>query len=848
MILKSHRWQKTAIAAAAFALFSLSASESYALSLGSIVVQSALGETLKAEIEIPDVTPDEAASLRVNVAPPSVFVAAGLDYNAAMAGLRTTVVKRPDGRLSIKVSGDRAINEPFVDMMLEVSSSSGRIVRDYTILLDPPTLKPPTPVPMKPITAPVFDSAPVQTRVIPLPTPTSQDAVKSSQPKPIPLPSAAQPPKVAANSEGQSGHQGQVVVKPGDSVSKIALRTKSGEVSLDQMLAAFLRVNPNSFPNGNFNNLRVGTVLDVPSPEQAKSIPNAEAEQIVIAQSKDFHEFKHAMAKDAPHVDVEAADRKISGVVDARVEVKKPVGASADKLTLSNGAVQAGSDEKKIAKELSQKDVEKRTAELEKTIAELSKTIAELKKINAGGAPSAPPGANTEKASVAPSVEVVKTPSPGTVASQPAPAVQKQDLAVQATEPTKAAPALATKDAQEPSLIDQIKESPVLPATAGISILLCGLALYQRQRKSRQNRRKLVDSAYAESQLAPDTYIGVDGGQVVDTSEGQSQASSSLNFSHSKLNIEDGIDPVAESDVYLAYGREAQAEEILKEALIIDPQRLAIHAKLLDIYEKRRDATRFSSIAQMALKLAGYDSPDWTRIRAQGLSIDPSNSLYLPQSVEAPVVEQTSSTQVEVSSPVSEFSVDSKLEMDLDFSYEDSPVAQVEIESASEDQSFAHTVDFDISEPAELQPEPSPQFAPPDQIDDPLDFSLDGLDLPSEPEPTVALMPDLDMDSPPVPVLVQPKDDVQSASSGDGSLLEFDLSGLDLDSVSNSGSKPVSNDAKKAEDHFQTKLDLAEEFISIGDVSGARALIEEIMDQSTGEIREKAERTLAELT
>jgi len=112
-----------------------------ALSLGRITVQSALGEPLRAEVDLLDINAEEAASLQPSVASPESFKAAGLDYNAALAGLQASLQRRSDGRAYIRLSGERVISDPFVDLILETRWSSGRIVRDYTLLFDPPNLR-----------------------------------------------------------------------------------------------------------------------------------------------------------------------------------------------------------------------------------------------------------------------------------------------------------------------------------------------------------------------------------------------------------------------------------------------------------------------------------------------------------------------------------------------------------------------------------------------------------------------------------------------------------------------------------------------------------------------------------
>ncbi len=155
LIAKSHHCQLTALAIAA--LLSIWGTPAAALSLGRITVQSALGEPLKAEIDVLDINPDEASSLVTKVAQPEAFQAAGLDYNPAMSSLRATLQRRPDGRAYLRLSSDRTINEPFVDMILEANWNSGRIVRDYTMLFDPPGLRGPT------SGAPVTAQLPVET-------------------------------------------------------------------------------------------------------------------------------------------------------------------------------------------------------------------------------------------------------------------------------------------------------------------------------------------------------------------------------------------------------------------------------------------------------------------------------------------------------------------------------------------------------------------------------------------------------------------------------------------------------------------------------------------------------------
>jgi pilus assembly protein FimV len=910
LIEKSHRWHKTAIAAAALMLLGLSATEVSALSLGRVTVLSALGEPLRAEIDVPNISAEEAASLKANAASPAAFAAAGLEYNAAMTGLQATLQRRADGRAYIRLSSDRTINDPFVDMILEASWSSGRIVRDYTMLFDPASLKQAAAAPTLPqTTVPAQTSVPA--RVNPAPVANTVPDAPAPISKPATAPAAAASPKAAAPAAASAGNAQQVVVKPGDSASKLALRNKTSDVSLDQMLVAMLRSNPDAFSKGNLNRLRAGVVVDLPSAEQARLVPADEASQTVMAQSKDFNAFRRGLADNAPQVALEAPNRKATGTVDAKVDDKKATSNAPDKLTLSKGALQAKADEAKIAKERADKDAAARAAEL-------AKNIADLNKLSAASAP---------KAAITPT----PAPAPASVASQPdtVPLAPKVEAAAPVVVPPVAAPASAPttvasaapqpatsgEPESEMSLVDQLMENPTLPlAGGGLLALLGGFALYRRQQSKK--RAAHVDSSFLESRLQPDSFFGASGGQRVDTAQDGNGDVSSLSYTSSQLGSADDVDPVAEADVYLAYGRDVQAEEILKEAVRQTPGRLAIHSKLLDVYAKRRDTENFQASANAAFKLVGVDNPEWTRICELGLSIDPENPLYQPGGATPSAFGNLTTSMdtlalggdstIPVSSLAELPTLDgaegsSDLDLDLDFSAEEAAASaaaplgayehQQTVKMDAEAMAPSGHIDFDISEPAPLETSPGAVAEAPDELATQFDFpqslpdlSMGDFDLnaPSEPvpfqnpgeqpvanefehtgravgefEPTGRAIGEFEPTGRSASEFGLDEDDQPEASAPnkDG-MLEFDLGSLSLDLDPNFsraatlGTEPDPDGDGSAfgEDSLQTKLALAEEFVSIGDQDGARALIEEVVAESTGELREKAQRALANLS
>ena len=900
MKLKSHLWHKTAIATAAAGLIGLWTPSALALSLGSITVQSALGEPLRAEIDIPDINADESSSLKATVASPEAFRSAGLEYNAAMAGLRVSLQRRPDGRAYIRLASDRPINEPFVDMILEATWSTGRIVRDFTMLFDPPNLR----AGVTPnATPPQVAGTPSATAATPIavnpagPLPSRPAIAAPRKPAAEPLeavaPKAASPRKAARPAaEPAAARERQVKVKPGDTASKIVAAVKPARVSLDQMLVALLRANPDAFIEGNINRIKSGALVTVPTAGQAQAISASEATQTVFAQSKDFNEFRKKLAGSAPATRVAAADRQQSGSVQANVDDRKPGTSAPDKLTLSKGAVQAQANIEKIAKERAAKEASSK-------VAELSKNISELGKIGAASSPAvAPPLIPATPAipalPVPPASPANPPPSPSTAAAVtlpgvPAPGIAREPAVPAASPPAApvapqaatsspavvAAPAaakrpapLAPPPAAEPGFLDRLLENPLVPAgAAGLIALLAGFAFY----RSREKKKALQeDSAFLESRLQPDSFFGASGGQRVDTNDG-AQTGSSMVYSPSQLDAADDVDPVAEADVYLAYGRDMQAEEILKEASKANPGRVAIQQKLLEIYAKRRDAKNFERVANEAYKITSGEGPDWQRVCELGLGIDPSNSLYQPGgepsragtlsqpsplAIAAGVIPSTTPLPLLPTS-----SAPSDLDLDLDFSLDEENASVLSELRSTERTARMNRVetgpgalDFDLAPSANGFV--ATDFSGSATQQNTVKFELPELDqtlphLPAAPGDTEDFRHQAAVSfgsTAPIPLLSE-KFPAAAHKAADSGMLEFDLGSLSLDLTDTVEGTPASATVTSAqEDPLSTKLSLAEEFSAIGDDDGARALIEEVISEASGDMKLRAQQALSRLS
>ena len=852
MIAKSHPWQLSAIAVAA--ILGFWTNPAAALSLGRITVQSALGEPLKAEIDILDINADEAASLVTRVAAPEAFRAAGLDYNAAMGNLQTSLQRRPNGQAYIKLSSDRAINDPFVDMILETSWSSGRIMRDYTLLFDPPSLRDANLAPASSGQLPALAAAPAATaRPAAAPTVNARPTLEASPLPPTaqPKPAVAATPKPAPEAPAAAGQPqataaARLTVKAGDTAGNIAAANKPANVSLDQMLVALLRANPDAFVKDNVNRIKAGAVLDLPSAAQAASTPAAQASQIIIAQSQDFNDFRRKFATNAPAAAVAPASRDVSGKMQASVQDKKSAAVTSDKLTLSKGAVTAKNTEEQLAKARNAAEAANRSTELAKNISDLGKLAA----VSGATAPASSASAAAKPAVptvvTAPVATPVASAAVAPVASAPAAmasAAASAPAQATASKPKKPVALPPPEPPPEPGFLDTLLDNPLLPvAGAALLALLGGFGLF----KLRQ--RKKASSVDNTDLSGPDSFLGISGGQSVDTSDHLPNGSSMV-YSPSQLDAVDEVDPVAEADVYMAYGRDLQAEEILKDALRHNPHRLAIHQKLLEIYAKRNDVKTFESIATLAFNLTNGSGADWEQICNKGLAIDPDNALYLPggQPYEkptaltgpAPFDGMPKATAVPTAtrpmeSPASGGAPDLDLDLDLDFSANDvapdlPSAAEVTLPLPPVDGGALDLPDLNFDDVPTPPTQPEPESEPePDALAE-LDFSLPAPDT----EPELGL-------SPPGTAPSQP------SASAAGDLMEFDLGSLSLDL----GEDPITVAgalAPENHDPLETKLALAEEFRAIGDDDGARALIEEVIAEASGDMRAKAQRALGQL-
>ncbi|CBJ37592.1 conserved protein of unknown function with potential LysM domains [Ralstonia solanacearum CMR15] len=662
---RSPRWSAVAIAAASLLLIQPAA---HAAGFGALHVRSSLGQPLQAEIDLSGVTEEEAQNLVAKLASPDAYQRAGLTYNPIVSTLRASLVRQSGGTYVVRVISAQPVAEPFVDILVDLTWASGRVSRAYTFLLDPAgssnTTRNFAPTPVVQATTPgVVDSTPA-------PVAAASPAPAAAQRAARPARQAAARPQADATAAEPSSGSGYTVQR-GDSLYDVASTAVQGQdgVSLDQMLLALYRNNPKAFIGGNINRLRTGSVLTVPSAADAQKVSPREARREVVAQTSGFAGYRSRLATAAEAnaaTDTDSA-RQQSGSVSARVQDQAtPSASERDELRLSKAdrtgkaAATAGARaEELVAKEHALKEMESRVAQLEKNLSEMQHLV-EVKNAELAKAAAAKPaaGAAPSPATAAPAVTAANAPAPSasaTPARAPAAAASSAETAAASSAPAAATPAPAAASApvaeasapaaapkkapvvvappppaEEESFFSSLLGNPMALGLGGLVVALVGgLAVYRRRQQKPEPAHGFQDSLLSQESTVmagANSLFGAAGGQSIDTSQ---HSVFGADFRIGGGNESNEVDPIAEADVYIAYGRDVQAEEILREALEQHPERQAIRLKLMEIYANRQDAHGFQTIAEEMLAQVGAASAEWAEAAAMGRKFDPANPLYL---------------------------------------------------------------------------------------------------------------------------------------------------------------------------------------------------------------------------
>jgi len=492
---------------------------------------------------------------------------------------------------------------------------------------------------------------PVEPERIAPPPPVEPERV-AAPPPPIPMP---EPSPFSAPLYPEVLESSNYTVKSGDTLGAIAGRRTPSDVSLDQMMMALYRANPTAFINNNINRLKTGAVLKMPSADEARNISQTEARKEVRIQAREFNAWRAQLASEVtarPASSVEESAGRTRSVdtisPPAEQDRDKVVIASADSKKGDGASARLRRAEEDLAStQTSLEEASKKIEELEGIVKSQEMLIAmrDGKMPQAQQQPPAPavqPQPQPQPPVAEPAPVVAEPPPPPVVEEIPAAlepsapepvATEPESTSTQESAPQESEIGVQVDDSMkyEDPLVEAFSDWRTLLGIGALIVMILGAFLGFRS--WRQNKRSDIGmdtfSQDVTSMFPSEatSIFGDNGGQNVDTS-----ASSVIHtdFSQTGLSIDtnEGVDPVAEADVYMAYGRDSQAEEILNDALKADPKRGAIYVKLLEIYAQRQDLNQFETTASELFSRTQGHGRDWEKAAQMGRRLDPSNPLY----------------------------------------------------------------------------------------------------------------------------------------------------------------------------------------------------------------------------
>ena len=616
----------------------------FALGLGEIHLNSALNQPFDADIDLVSAADEDLSALRASLASGDTFTRYGLDKPAFLADFTFRVVRGANGQDVLKVTSPKPVTEPFVTLLVEANWPRGRLLREYTVLLDPPIYAPPARAAAEPVAAPRVTAAPSVpptepaggraepfAAAPPSPSPTSSSSRRTSA---RPSETSVAAPSISADSTYR--------VRPNDTLWKIASSAHPGSrADVNRAMVSIYQKNPQAF-DGNINVLRAGSLLKIPSASDVSAISASAAAAEVSRQYRMWREG--VPATEGP----DAASGRLRLVTPEQ-------GTPAASTTTTQAPAAAG--QPGAAAGQSQARVQQLEAELAEARRLLEVRNAELATLQAqagtAGQPAAvtPPGAAPVEAPATPEAGPAATGAEGAPAAQ-APAV-----------PAEAAPAPAPKakpgakprkkEAPEagPSLVEQLANYWWL--LLGLLAAALGYVFYKRSRAESGSAE--VDLHEALARTTPDlrardttpirgneSSIVVEERRAVEPAPAPKAAPATRAPEPSRrpiavddtlsgegpISIEAG-DPLAEADFHMAYGLYDQAADLVQLAIKREPLRRDLRLKLLEIFFVWGNRDRFLEQArEMNASRADAQPGEWDKVLIMGRQLAPDDALF----------------------------------------------------------------------------------------------------------------------------------------------------------------------------------------------------------------------------
>jgi pilus assembly protein FimV len=744
------------------------------LGLSDIKLNSALNRPLDAEIDLMSLGDTRPEDVTVRLASREAFEGAGIDRPLYLNSLTFQVESRPDGTPYIKLGSSQAITEPFIDLLLEVDWPNGKLVREYTVLLDPPLLldEPPAAV--------AAPAAGASAKAAPQPAPPSAGATApAAAPSAVTAPAPAHQLSGAAGKTDNGGWTYGPVERDGTLYSIAQdLREYDPSLSVEQIMMALLRSNPQAFYNGNINELKAGYVLRIDDPAAVRELSQAAAVAEVRRQTAQWMDAKNAAAQaaDVRPQGAETTARADGGAAAAadsgpRLRLRAPDAAEADKLA-AGGETEKGEGESaggspSVSTELAaaleaSAAARQENAELRERLAKLEQQIASMQRL-----------------------------------------LSLKDETLTVLQQS------GRSGTAEGGSLRGLLNDPMILAAGGLAVLVLSILGWLIVRRARMARASLEEFTRAEVRQMPPASAGVAAAAAGLVSEvpvaRTEEAAHGAEEGGDLLQAdEDEIDILAEADVYLAYRRFDKAEELLREAIKEEPARRDLALKLLEVYAASGNTDAFLRQAEgLKASLEPAESMVWDKVVTMGRRLVPGHALFEPAHLIEEAAAPAGGGGEPEAAPQFHELLDSDFEKEL----------QADASSPAEDESNLAELDLTLDE-----------------------ATLDRL---KEPEALDSSLFETEQEETRLVANGEPEMSFASERRGKGSdgglggdIEWLSAAGEDLLKFEDDESQDSEADALiSGEDEVDTKLDLAKAYIDMGDQESARNILTEVANE-----------------
>jgi len=843
-----------------------------ALGLGEIEIDSYLNQPLKARINLLSRSGEDLFDMKVKMASRKSFERAGIEYQEELRGLRFSVETGANGKSYIRVTTHKRMRAPFLNFLVEVNWSRGRIQREYTLLIDPPT----------------FTKAAA-------PTPRAPSAARQVvQSRPAVAPARTSRRTPAQESYPTTPYSGDsYITNRNDTLWKIATDVRQAEdISTEQMMLALLNENPNAFIGNNINRLKAGHTLTIPGYDSITSMSQREARAEVGRQYRDWKQGQigsadaaaSSAAGDSGRLELLASDT--AGVSSGGQSGEGGDTAAMQKdLSLANEAAEATRQEnEELRSRIStlEQQIENvtRIASLkDEQLAAMQKTLADLRAQDTGAAPdeavteqpaeAAPDEAVTEqvaeKPDYGPQVEA-KPAAPGSPVNQNAvegyqpvdlDKLPKSELPVQpfktpaGTPVTEDVAELPEQDVSLTSYTDEmlayIDDQPIVAsivaAVLGFIVIIVFMSMVRRRRENDDFQESILTDSGELSIPLSDSSVDFEETLPLDETQTQTEegftdeisgVSQMSGFDISELDSIDAetaaaeADPLTEADVLMAYGRFQPAEAMIQEAIELEPERKDLKLKLLEIYHAARNQDDFEREASaFQVMVGGQTDPLWGKVKEMGIDLCPESDLFNENTAgSAPVngLEETLLDMTPMSEPAGK---DQKTESAIPTESLDFDLTSFEKEGDGDDDETIVSSDVEDME-LDLDLGSGATASDSDETEEKM-----ASDLAAELEDIADSMATGELD-------------LDAVTGNHETSAEFELGGAFEPTVEVHSSDIF--DAGVSElDEITTKLDLAKAYIDMGDPDGARSILEEVMEEGNDDQKKDAQGLLDQI-